>query len=550
MGRQTELEILRQALEQAQVGHGQVVAVLAEPGMGKSRLFWEFLQSLHTHGWRVLASRAVAYGKATVSLPVIDLLKAYFQIDASDNAHQRRAKVTGTLLTLDSAMGLSLPAVLALLDVPVEEPQWQALEPRQRRQRTLEACRHLLLRESQVQPLLVVFEDLHWIDAETQAFLDHLVESLPAARLLLLVNYRPEYQHDWGSKTYYTQFRLDALPAESAAELLQALLGDDPGLAPLKRLLIERSEGNPFFLEESIRTLVETGVLVGEPGAYRLAHALPTIQLPATVQAVLAARIDRLPSAEKRLLQTAAVIGTEVPLPLLQAIAELPEDALHRGLAHLQATEFLYETCLFPEHAYTFKHALTHEVAYGGLLQERRRALHAQIVDAIERLPPTAWPTRSNGWPTMPSRVRCGTRPASTADRRAPRQPDARLSERRWRTLSRRWGPSSISPTVATCASRPLISASICAMPCIPSANTGGSSTTCARPNPWPRLWATAGGWDSLLSIWLPVCDCLATLTGAGGCPARAGPGRGPGGCRLAGRRQCLPGRTLPVDPE
>ena len=151
-------------------------------------------------------------------------------------------------------------------------------------------------------------------------------------------------------------------------------------------LLIERTEGNPFFLEESVRTLVETGVLVGEPGAYRLAQALPTIQVPATVQAVLAARIDRLPPEEKRLLQTAAVIGTEVPLPLLQAIAELPEDALHRGLAHLQAAEFLYETRLFPEREYTFKHALTHEVAYSSLLLERRRALHARIVEALEAL--------------------------------------------------------------------------------------------------------------------------------------------------------------------
>ena len=244
----------------------------------------------------------------------------------------------------------------------------------------------MLLRESQGQPLLLVFEDLHWIDAETQALLDSLVESLPTARLLLLVNYRPEYQHGWGSKTYYTQLRLDPLPLASADEFLQALLGDDPSLEPLKRLLIARTEGNPFFLEESVRTLVETGVLVGERGAYRLAQALPTIQVPATVQAVLAARIDRLPPEEKRLLQTAAVIGTEVSFSLLRAIAELPEEALHGGLAHLQAAEFLYETHLFPEPEYTFKHALTHEVAYGSLLTARRQALHAAAGQALETL--------------------------------------------------------------------------------------------------------------------------------------------------------------------
>jgi tetratricopeptide (TPR) repeat protein len=262
------------------------------------------------------------------------------------------------------------------------------LEPPQRRQRTLEAFQRLLLRDSQVQPLLLVFEDLHWIDSETQALLDRLVERLPTAQLLLSVNYRPEYQHGWGSKTYYTQLRLDPLPPTSTAEVLQALLGNDPSLAPLKQLLTERTEGNPFFMEESVRTLVETRVLVGKPGAYRLAQALPTIQVPATVQAVLAARIDRLPPEDKRLLQTAAVIGHEVPLPLVQAIAELPEAALHRGLAHLQAVEFLYETRLFPEREFTFKHALTHEVAYGGLLQERRQVLHARIVEALEALYP------------------------------------------------------------------------------------------------------------------------------------------------------------------
>ena len=273
--------------------------------------------------------------------------------------------------------------MLALLDVPVEDAQWQALDPAQRRQRTLDAVKHLLLRESQGQPLLVVFEDLHWIDAETQALLDGLVESLPTARLLLLVNYRPEYQHGWGSKTYYSQLRLDALPPESAGELLSALLGDDPALEPLKRLLVRR--GNPFFIEESIRTLVETGALTGERGAYRLTRPIQAIEVPATVQVILAARIDRLPAEDKQLLQTASVIGKDVPFVLLHAVAEAAEDAVQRGLTHLQAAEFLYETRLFPDPEYTFKHALTHEVTYGTLLQDRRKALHARIVGAIER---------------------------------------------------------------------------------------------------------------------------------------------------------------------
>jgi predicted ATPase/class 3 adenylate cyclase len=386
VGRQAELAALLQSLAQAEAGHGQIVALIGEPGVGKTRLFHEFTHTSRTQGWLLLESSSTSYGQAASYLPVIDLLKAYVQIEDRDDGRRIREKLTGRLLTVDPALGPTLPAFLALLEVPVEDASWQALDPAQRRQRTLDALKLLLLRESQVQPILLVFENLHWIDAETHTFLDRLVESLPAARLLLLVNYRPEYQHGWGSKTYYTQLRLDPLLPASAEEFLAALLGDDPSLAPVKQLLIVRTEGNPFFMEESVRTLVETGVLVGEPGAYRLAQALPTIQVPATVQAVLAARIDRLPPEEKRLLQTAAVIGTEVPLPLLQAIAEVPEATLHSGLARLQAAEFLYELRLFPEQEYTFKHALTHEVAYNSLLQERRRGLHARIVEALEAL--------------------------------------------------------------------------------------------------------------------------------------------------------------------
>ena len=388
VGRKTEMEALSQGLERARVGHGQVVACVGEAGVGKSRLVYEFLHSHRTQGWLILESSSVSYGKATAYLPVCDLLKAYCHLEDRDDLRTVRAKVTGQVLTLDEVLQDTVPAVLALFEaLPADSPFLQ-LDPLQRRRRTLEALKRVLLRESQVQPLLLVFEDLHWIDSETQAVLDLLVDSLPTAQVLVLVNYRPEYQHGWGSKTFYTQVRLDPLPKASADEFLQALLGDDPGLGPLTQLLIARTQGNPFFLEESVRTLVETGVLVGERGAYRLAQALDTWQVPATVQVLLAARIDRLPSEDKRLLQTAAVIGTEVPGPLLQAIADTSDEALYRSLAQLQAAEFLYETSLFPEHVYTFKHALTHEVAYGSLLQERRRVLHARIVEALEHFAP------------------------------------------------------------------------------------------------------------------------------------------------------------------
>jgi class 3 adenylate cyclase/tetratricopeptide (TPR) repeat protein len=384
VGRDAEVEHLRRVLGQAGASRGQVVAIVGEAGVGKSRLVYEFTHSHRVQDWLILEASSVSYGKATSSLPVIDLLKGYFKIGDRDDHREMRAKVLGRVLGLDRALEPLLPALLALLDVPVEDPAWQNLDPPQRRQRTLDAVKRLLLRESQVQPLLVVFEDLHWVDGETQALLDSLVESLGSARLLLLVNYRPEYEHRWGSKTAYSQLRLDTLPAESAAELLAALLGPDPGLVPLTQMLVKR--GNPFFLEETVRTLVETGALAGERGAYRLTRPVEALQVPATVQTILAARIDRLPAEEKQLLQAASVIGKDVPYALLAAIAEQPEEALRRGLGHLQEAEFLYETQLFPDLEFTFKHALTHDVAYAGLLGARRRTLHAGVAAAIERL--------------------------------------------------------------------------------------------------------------------------------------------------------------------
>jgi class 3 adenylate cyclase/tetratricopeptide (TPR) repeat protein len=384
VGRDAEMEQLHRAQQLAEAGRGQVVAIVGEAGVGKSRLVYEFTHSHRLHGWLTLESASVSYGKATSYLPVIDLLKGYFKIQDRDDLREIREKVTGKLLTLDRSLEPTLPALLALLDVPVDDAAWQPLDPAERRRRTLNAVKRLLLREAREQPLLVIFEDLHWIDSETQALLDGLVESLGSARLLLLVNYRPGYLHTWGGRTYYSQMRLDVLPAESAGELLEALLGDDPGLGPLKQLLVKR--GNPFFLEETIQTLVETDALVGERGRYRLTQPIQRIQVPATVQVMLAARIDRLAPEDKRLLQVASVVGKDVPFALLQACAELPDDALRRGLDHLQAAEFVYETGLFPDLEYSFKHALTHEVTYSGLLQERRRELHARIVHAIETL--------------------------------------------------------------------------------------------------------------------------------------------------------------------
>ena len=386
VGRDAEFDQLLRTLGQAAAGHGKVVAVVGEPGVGKSRLVWELTHGHRTAGWTVLEASSVPYGKATSYLPLIDLLRTCCRIEAHDDPRIIREKLIGKMLGLDRALEPTLPAFFSLFDLDADDKAWQELDAPQRRRRTLEAMKHMLVRESQVQPLLLVFEDLHWIDEGTQTLLDSLVESLPAARILLLVTYRPEYLHHWASWTYYTQLQLDALAPESADALLDGLLGGEVALRPLKALLVQRTEGNPFFLEESVRTLVETGALAGERGAYHLTRELSGVRVPATVQSVLAARIDRLPAEEKRLLQVAAVIGKDVPRALLEAVAASEGLDLHHCLANLQAAELVYEAQIFPEQQYTFKHALTHDVAYGSLLHERRRALHARIVGALEQV--------------------------------------------------------------------------------------------------------------------------------------------------------------------
>ena len=384
VGRDAEMEHLRRVLGQAAAGRGQVVAIAGEAGVGKSRLVHEFTHSHRVEQWLVLEAPSVSYGKATSYLPVIGLLKSYCRIGDRDDHREMRDKVLGRVLGLDRALEPLLPPLLSLLDVPVDAAAWSALDPPQRRQRTLDAVRRLLLCESGVQPLLLVFEDLHWVDSETQALLERLVDSLSSAPLVLLVNYRPEYEHRWSSKSAYSQLRLDPLPAESASELLAAFLGPGPGLEPLTQMLVKR--GNPFFLEETLRSLIESGALVGERGAYRLTRPVKSLQVPATVQAILAARIDRLPAQEKQLLQAASAIGKDVPCALLAAIAEQADEVLQSGLKHLQEAEFLYEKRAFPDLELTFKHALTHETTYGSLLQDVRARRHAQIVAATERL--------------------------------------------------------------------------------------------------------------------------------------------------------------------
>ena len=424
VGRTRELEQMQQALAHAKEGHGQIVGVMGEPGLGKSRLFHDrrgVLQYAPTLASCLpgVEAYSVSHGKASPYLPVIELLKSYFDLKAEDDERKRREKVAGKVVMLDRSLEDTLPYLFALLGIDEQQSNLTQMDAQIRRRRTFEALKKVFLRESLNQPLILIFEDLHWIDNETQGFLDVPSESVASAKLLLLTNYRPEYRHEWGSKTYYTQLRLSPFGKAEAEEFLDVLLGvavgadrrpkevpvgrvgpPEPGahtgapLQDLKRLILDKTEGTPFFMEEVVQELVEQGVLVRSDVGAGL--ALPTegaassaptaMHIPPTVQGVLAARIDRLAPEEKALLQQLAVIGREFSVSLLRQVITQPEDELYRLLTSLQRKEFLYEQPAFPEVEYVFKHALTQEVAYGTVLQERRKTLHEKIAQAIEAL--------------------------------------------------------------------------------------------------------------------------------------------------------------------
>jgi class 3 adenylate cyclase/predicted ATPase len=384
VGREREMEALRHAAEQARGGRGQIVAAMAEPGVGKSRLFFEF-KATSQSGWMVLETFSVSHGKASAYLPVIDLLRNYFDVSVGDDERKRREKINGKVLTLDRALEDTIPYLFSLLGIVEGDDPLAEMDGQIKKRRTLEAIKRILLRESLNQPLIVIFEDLHWIDEQTQQLLNLLVDSITTAKILLLVNYRPEYSHQWNSRTYYTQLRLDPLGKESADEMLSALLGDAKDLIPLKRLIIERAEGTPFFMEEIVQTLFEDRVLQRN-GAVKLVRSMSAVKVPATLQAVLASRIDRLPLEEKELLQMLAVLGREFSLGLVQRVTRKPEDELERRLSQLQGREFIYEQPAAADVEYKFKHALTLEVTYNSVLVERRKLLHERAGNALESM--------------------------------------------------------------------------------------------------------------------------------------------------------------------
>jgi class 3 adenylate cyclase/tetratricopeptide (TPR) repeat protein len=383
-GRDRELAELKRAFELAGNGRGQIAAIVAEAGAGKSRLVHESKATLPP-SCKVLEAYSVSHGRASAWLPLLELMRSYFGFRESDDGATRREKVRAALTALDPELSDLLPYLLALLGVQHTPDPLAQMDPQIRRQRTLDALKRILVRESLNQPVVLIFEDLHWIDVESQAFLDVLADSISNLRALLLVSYRPEYRHSWSNRSYYSQLRLNTLEPEDAQAMLSALLGISAELDPIKRLIIERTEGNPFFIEEMVQALFDEGVLARD-GAVKVTRSLAQLRLPPTVQGVLAARIDRLPPDRKQLLQTLAVIGRVSALAIIRQLASSADSKLSLVLTDLQASEFIYERQASSEVQYLFKHALTQEVAYSSILIERRKLFHELTARAIEEI--------------------------------------------------------------------------------------------------------------------------------------------------------------------
>jgi len=384
VGRASDLRTLEDALEQTAAGNGQVIGVVAEAGTGKSRLCFEFLERCRAKGMRVYEGRAVAQGRNIPFLPILEVFRSYFGIVSEDDEQSSRAKIAKHMGMLGQKFAETLPLVCEFLGVGDPSNPAPRLDPELRQRQLIGVMRQIIRSASAQQPTVTMVEDLHWLDAASAEFLEHMVDAREGTHSLLLLNFRPEYRAEWMQKSWYRQIPLTPLDERASGELLASLLGNDSSIGALTRPIHARTGGNPFFIEEVAQNLLETGHLEGERGSYRLVTAIEHLDVPSNVKSVLAARIDRLAEREKRLLQTASVIGKDFPEPLLAAVAALSADELKIALAALRRAEFIHEQALYPVVEYAFKHPLTQEVALGSLLQERRRHVHAAVARAIE----------------------------------------------------------------------------------------------------------------------------------------------------------------------
>ena len=385
VGRKNSIAALMEAYAKVQSGSGQVVGIVGEAGIGKSRLILEFRKKLPQNEFTWLEGLCLHYGGSMPYLPILDILRSYFDINEKDREFIIKKKIKDKILQLDERLKKTLSPFQELLSVKVDNEAYLQLDPAVKKLRTFEAIRDLLLRESENQPLTIVVDDLHWMDRTSEDFIKYLIDSLPNCRMMLILLYRPEYTHQWGSKSYYTKIGLDQLSTASGSELVKAILEDGEPVPELRDLVLSKSGGNPLFMEEIAHSLLENGSIVKKNQAYILTKNASEIEVPDTIAGIISARLDRVEENLKRIMQVASVIGREFAFRILQSITGMKED-LKSCLLNLQGLEFIYEKQLFPELEYIFKHALTQEVAYGSLLLKRKKEIHEKIGHVIEEL--------------------------------------------------------------------------------------------------------------------------------------------------------------------
>ncbi|MEO7327434.1 MAG: adenylate/guanylate cyclase domain-containing protein, partial [Minicystis sp.] len=384
VGRGDEMRVLETALARAREGHAQVVGIVGEAGLGKSRLCYEFLERCRAQGLMTYETTGVAHGKAIPFLPVQRLFRAFYGITEQDSDATARERIAGRLLLLDERLRESLPLNFDFMGVPDPENPLPRIDPEARQRQMFDIVRRVIQARGQKETTVTLLEDLHWFDGGSAAYLEPLLEAVVGTRALVLLNFRPEYQAPWMGRSYYHQLPLALLGPDAIRELLAALLGNDSSIAGLADAIYARTAGNPFYTEEVVQNLIESGKLQGSKGAYRLVTPVDTLEVPSSVHALLAARIDRLAAREKDVLQTAAVIGREFDEPTLAAVVEQDAPQLREALQTLKDAEFVYEQSLYPVAEYLFKHPLTQEVALASQLQERRRRLHAAVARVLE----------------------------------------------------------------------------------------------------------------------------------------------------------------------
>ncbi len=385
VGRKKSMAALMESFKRVQSGSGQLVGIVGEAGVGKTRLMLEFKNRLTPGSYTYLQGQCLHYGDSIIYLPIQDIIKSYFEIKEGDREFIIRKRIKEKVLGLDEKLEYTIPPFQELLSLKTDDADYLKLEPKVKRERTFEAIRDLFIRESQNRPLILVLEDLQWIDRTSEEFLDYLIEWLANARIMLILLYRTEYRHQWGSKTYYSQIGLDQLGPESSVELVKAMLEGGQVVPELRELILSRSAGNPLFMEEFTHSLIENGSIEKKDQQYVLSRGISKIEVPDTIHGIIAARMDHLEENLKRTMQVASVIGREFAFRILQTIVQMRED-VKTNLLNLQGLEFIYEKSLFPELEYIFKHALTQEVAYNSLLQKRRKEIHEKIGQAIEQI--------------------------------------------------------------------------------------------------------------------------------------------------------------------